>query len=369
MIAWHLDTEHDEPAEEGHFINSVVLPALAKTQTDNIPQVNKRLVRFSHPERGDIFLEFSCAAQRGHAGLQSMMPLAEQRIRMLRENSAQNSRWIAMNHRLRGSINVLNGPVQNLDHYLQKWGFEQLMSSFSDALQQIRSGDQVPPEAVYENMATIENELARNLETLRTTLYGNVAGLQRGIGRFNEFLKSYPTVLGLKDTNAELAVLAILADAVGELEHSLARSKRVRIDLCLPEIDRTRYTSKGCAYLLRESFFNLLQNAIMFCSKQEQTDRRTVTVDYTFRHNKELVISITDRGRGMLKEEIKRLNEEAERAVPAAINDLGLISGIRIAMRVAHRMNGTLRYYRPESGEGIVVEFVLPAKELFYESE
>ena len=100
-------------------------------------------------------------------------------------------------------------------------------------------------------------------------------------------------------------------------------------------------------------FAELIENATVFSSPTER-----VTVSYDLRNPPSILVSITDRGAGMTREEIERANRRLEKPPPLD-GEIPRRMGLSVVSRLAARHDITIRLDAPAAPIGGITALVL----------
>jgi signal transduction histidine kinase len=159
----------------------------------------------------------------------------------------------------------------------------------------------------------------------------------------------------LESSNANLELSAVRVEelfnnVVRDWKEKLAaKNLKVIVDLA-PDVS----TFRADETRLREVLYNLLENAVKYSRENEQIHLRAA------QRGSQLVLSVTDNGLGISKDDLPRIFERFYRADKARSRELGGTGlGLAIVKHIAQLHGGRVEA-ESELGKGTTIRVVLP---------
>jgi two-component system, OmpR family, phosphate regulon sensor histidine kinase PhoR len=199
-------------------------------------------------------------------------------------------------------------------------------------------------EMLLDNPKTSREELARILSIM-----------ERHSKRLGLLVDDLLSLARLESSNANLELSAVRVEelfnnVVRDWKEKLAaKNLKVIVDLA-PDAS----TFRADETRLREVLYNLLENAVKYSRENEQIHLRAA------QRGSELVLSVTDNGLGISKDDLPRIFERFYRADKARSRELGGTGlGLAIVKHVAQLHGGRVEA-ESELGKGTTIRVVLP---------
>ena len=201
-------------------------------------------------------------------------------------------------------------------------------------------------EMLLDNAKTSREELARIL-----------AIMERHSQRLGLLVDDLLSLARLESSNANLELSAVRVEelfnnVVRDWKEKLAaKNLKVIVDLA-PDGSTLRADETR----LREVLYNLLENAVKYSRENGEIDLRAV------QRGSELVLSVTDNGLGIGKDDLPRIFERFYRADKARSRELGGTGlGLAIVKHIAQLHGGRVEA-ESELGHGTTIRVVLPIR-------
>ncbi len=364
ISAWKLDLDNDRQEEED-FLDHFVLSRLANCKDGRPPHVNKQLIRFRKESKGYIYLEFSCAAQGSCPGLQSIMPIANQRVNMIRQLRMRPVGFAAMKHRISQPMNAVRGVAELLEGLLEHNKSKEQLSIALELLEGLVKEPSRMSEGSVAKLLECTRNASSQYNSLVHQLQDMINKLRRNIMDYTETIDLYLKVLSSQE--GLVPILALLVNVCVQLKKGLADERNVKLKWDIPEEQISTYMVHGEEILLREAFFCVLENAIQGCARIDDPSRRIVEVNFQSLSENKVEITISDRGPGIPAEDLRDINKRAKTIDPAQPSDLGMLTGIEVAMATARTLKHAVKYESQKDGRGTIVTFIFPLGERIYE--
>ncbi len=199
-------------------------------------------------------------------------------------------------------------------------------------------------EMLLDNPKTSREELARIL-----------AIMERHSKRLGRLVDDLLSLARLESSNASLELSAVrIEDLFNNVirdwkEKLTAKNLKVIVDLP-PDAP----TFRGDETRLQEVLYNLLENAVKYSRENGQIHLRAA------KRGSELVLSVTDNGLGISKDDLPRIFERFYRADKARSRELGGTGlGLAIVKHIAQLHGGRVEA-ESELGKGTTIRVVLP---------
>jgi len=181
-----------------------------------------------------------------------------------------------------------------------------------------------------------------------------LAAIEEEAGRLSRFVTNL-----LQMTRLEAGGIDLLADWIDLADVTRSAVERARQLRPAPivrlSIPAGLPMMRGDATLLEHVVFNLLENSVKFSEGQAQIEVRLDA------HERELLLSVSDRGRGISASELPRMFEPFFQARRDGGGTPGAGLGLAIAKRIVEGMGGSMRIESPLAGErGARVNLALP---------
>ena len=199
-------------------------------------------------------------------------------------------------------------------------------------------------EMLLDNPKTSREELARVL-----------AIMERHSKRLGRLVDDLLSLARLESSNASLELSAVrIEDLFNNVirdwkEKLTAKNLKVIVDLP-PDAP----TFRGDETRLQEVLYNLLENAVKYSRENGQIHLRAA------KRGSELVLSVTDNGLGISKDDLPRIFERFYRADKARSRELGGTGlGLAIVKHIAQLHGGRVEA-ESELGKGTTIRVVLP---------
>jgi two-component system, OmpR family, phosphate regulon sensor histidine kinase PhoR len=199
-------------------------------------------------------------------------------------------------------------------------------------------------EMLLDNPKTSREELARILSIM-----------ERHSKRLGLLVDDLLSLARLESSNANLELSAVRVEelfnnVVRDWKEKLAaKNLKVIVDLA-PDVS----TFRADETRLREVLYNLLENAVKYSRENEQIHLRAA------QRGSQLVLSVTDNGLGISKDDLPRIFERFYRADKARSRELGGTGlGLAIVKHIAQLHGGRVEA-ESELGKGTTIRVVLP---------
>jgi len=200
-------------------------------------------------------------------------------------------------------------------------------------------------EMLLDNPKTSREELARIL-----------AIMERHSKRLRRLVDDLLSLARLESSSASLELNAVRIKALFDnvirdwKEKLTAKNLKVVVDLA-PDASTLRADETR----LQEVLYNLLENAVKYSRENGQIRLQAA------RRGSELVLSVTDNGLGISKDDLPRIFERFYRADKARSRELGGTGlGLAIVKHIAQLHGGRVEA-ESELGKGTTIRVVLPA--------
>jgi len=199
-------------------------------------------------------------------------------------------------------------------------------------------------EMLLDNPKTSREELARIL-----------AIMERHSKRLGRLVDDLLSLARLESSSASLELNAVgikdLFDNVIRDWKEKLTAKNLKVNVDLPS---DASTLRADETRLQEVLYNLLENAVKYSRENGQIRLQAA------RHGSELVLSVTDNGLGISKDDLPRIFERFYRADKARSRELGGTGlGLAIVKHIAQLHGGRVEA-ESELGKGTTIRVVLP---------
>lgn len=257
----------------------------------------------------EIYLDISFVLQTSFLGIQSIWPVVNERISYMRSMKAiQVTKRLLTGHKLKQPMNSFNASCAILKKLLPKF-----------------------------NDKDLRNHVANVIEHLNN-----------GRDSFQFFLQEME--IGERKGQVDLIekqdILLILKDAVYEVDTIYGKKQKVKVNFQFDEDDVGKLIIKTSYFLMKESFFNLVHNAVKYGS--EENEKPEVRIYYNL---DDFEIFIEDNGKGLNPYEVGKFNSHFDQIKERpSLEQLGMFSGVYLSMIVIKASAGMVTFENQKKG-------------------